>query len=811
MAAASHPVPPAAVYVWRGFRSPSLTQDAFALFLGSVFVPACALLQPRVGLRAYLPTMVPQAGKPPGVPDQTALMFWDTMTAHDEAQQAIAARIYKNLHGDAYDMTRSGRIEQPLPLDPASTTLAAEQPYFLFDASADWMLGDAIHLVGARPPAVSPEGFRAQIGAWAKRLRERPPAGVDAALVCCGDGYVVAWAHAPPGGSVPTALDDLAGVALVVLKQQPRAIDLPAGLWEGWPGLDLTKDVCINIQLQRPDGVRVLPPGSDAEEAPSETLAVPVRRSLPRPMHHVESPHLALWKSAVSRVLARAEGQEHTTSASVDSEHVLMRATDAYCRAMARNEPIPEPSADRRDDPEVETYLSSLFHRRAHAKIAGDAALERQIERQTQRFKFGNPLWQDMFVRYFDYYWQYPYHTGQAPRYRSWQDPSGGRGDASYGVVPWRLPADATVAIVGDIGTGTDLAAAVLVSALAFRPDAILHAGDVYFSGTAFETSRRFVGLLRAVQRSVGRRVPVFSVPGNHEYFTGAVSYLRALDSGHLIVEPSQRQAASYFSVRTEDDGWQFLGLDTGYNGHYMNVAGQAQKAVLDRLHVGPVAGASTDPGWPPTNPYLTPVDPTKPANPVTLRDDEAAWHRDKLEQFAGRSILLSHHQLYSANQTCGPAQRSVAGANGATSPDVTDFAREWINAGLWRQLGAAFGDRVAAWIWGHEHNLGIFQSAYRPADWPQGVPDATQTFKTLPKGRCAGHGAIPVQQAEGPYEEKHPVPLEGPMLEITDGWYDRGFQIVRLAGRGKPARVSYFQVRGADPTPLRVHDETFE
>src|SRR6266436_6725454 len=107
-------VAPNSVYVWRGFKAAGAAYADFAKFLGSVFVPACALLQPSVGLRAYLPTMVPQAGKPAAVPDQTALMFWATPQSHDLAAQAIAVRIYQNLHGDAYDMVRSKLPEVPI-------------------------------------------------------------------------------------------------------------------------------------------------------------------------------------------------------------------------------------------------------------------------------------------------------------------------------------------------------------------------------------------------------------------------------------------------------------------------------------------------------------------------------------------------------------------------------------------------------------------------------------------------------------------------------------------------------------------------
>lgn len=60
----------------------------------SLAVCSCLrVLQPKVGLRAYLPALVPQDGKPAAVPDQTALMFWNGPTAHNDAKKAIAVRL----------------------------------------------------------------------------------------------------------------------------------------------------------------------------------------------------------------------------------------------------------------------------------------------------------------------------------------------------------------------------------------------------------------------------------------------------------------------------------------------------------------------------------------------------------------------------------------------------------------------------------------------------------------------------------------------------------------------------------------------
>lgn len=247
----SYPVAPNAVYVWRGFRAPKLTPAQFAQFLGNVFVPACALLQPRVGLRAYLPALVPET-KPASLPDQTALMFWATPQAHDQANQSIAVRIYQNLHGDTYDMERSKLPEVPLSIATATGSLLAEQPYYLIEQPADWMLGGVHHLVGARRPDLSPEAFLAALYTWAAAFSQRPASGVDAAIVCGGQDYVAAWVHAPDSHTaLSEAVEGLASLTVPVIRQDALRCELGAGLWSAWPGLDLTQSACLNIQLDR--------------------------------------------------------------------------------------------------------------------------------------------------------------------------------------------------------------------------------------------------------------------------------------------------------------------------------------------------------------------------------------------------------------------------------------------------------------------------------------------------------------------------------------------------------------------------------
>ncbi len=258
--ARSYPVAPNAVYVWRGFMAAGSTYARFAQFLGNVFVPACALLQPQVGLRAYVPSMVPQERKPAAVPDQTALMFWATPKAHDAANAAIAVRIYQQLHGDVYDMTRSKLPEVPDALTSASGIMVADQPYFVFDQPADWMQGYIDHLVGARLASLSPANFLSAAYDWASSLRAKQPNGVDGALVSCSADYVVAWVHSVSRGTgFQKALDGLQALTTPVLRRNPASLALRAGLWDDWAGLDLTETPCIKIQFSRPPANSAFP------------------------------------------------------------------------------------------------------------------------------------------------------------------------------------------------------------------------------------------------------------------------------------------------------------------------------------------------------------------------------------------------------------------------------------------------------------------------------------------------------------------------------------------------------------------------
>ena len=303
------------------------------------------------------------------------------------------------------------------------------------------------------------------------------------------------------------------------------------------------------------------------------------------------------------------------------------------------------------------------------------------------------------------------------------------------------LPPNATVALIGDWATGTEDAERLLRQVARQKPDMIFHLGDVYYSGTEREVGDHVLEVCNQVLGKDQGRIALYNLSGNHDMYSGGVPYydlIKKLNPSPLS-KPEQAQPASYFSVRNK--AWQFLSMDTGLH---------------DR-------------------------DPFEVADAVTyLEPDEAEWHLDKINRFydyGGRTILLSHHQLFSAFSAIGKAGQKPPG-------------QEAFNPKLLVTFGDVLQqDKVAAWFWGHEHNLCIYEP-----------------YPPLNKGRCAGHSAIPVFTSPDPYAILPAVP--NPPRLVSDaqtgapvklgvdphGVYYHGYVLIRLNDANKTADVFYYQ-----------------
>lgn len=437
--------------------------------------------------------------------------------------------------------------------------------------------------------------------------------------------------------------------------------------------------------------------------------------------------NLSLWQSAVDEVVATIKDPARREAM---REAAALHVLSAMNKETALDQPPPAASVEAAD-PHALAFLSKKLFESANAQQDGHSAfgglggfsLTDLTELLRDYSKADILGWAQCAIQYA----KYLASGAGSPKYVNWKDQV--PADISYGVLDYRLPDSARIVLVGDWGSHMTDNVAMLRQALKrFKPDAIMHLGDVYYSGTAFECKRNVLDVMDGLVKELGiKRPPFFTVPGNHEYYSGGAAFYDMIGKINTGIAGA-RQRASYFCLRTANDKWQFLGMDTGYNDH--------------------IPGLSVGPG---------------------LQATEAEWHTDKLRTFPGSTILLSHHQLFSAN-----------------SPINKSGARPFVNEAL---LGtfSPFFDRIGAWFWGHEHNLVMFK------DGQFG----------LKKGRLVGCSAFQSAEHEDPYEIKFPdVAYSDPMPRLgfspfggelgLQKFYNHAFALLEVS----PQRidVSYFE-----------------
>ena len=257
------------------------------------------------------------------------------------------------------------------------------------------------------------------------------------------------------------------------------------------------------------------------------------------------------------------------------------------------------------------------------------------------------------------------------------------------------LPPDATVALFADWGTGEPTAQRVMEQIRLAKPTHCIHLGDVYYSGTPREIEKRFLSVIDQFGPPPAT-CRYFALNSNHEMYSGGYGYFDT-------TLPRFQQEASYFNLRNEN--WQLVGVDSGYEDFGLN-------------------------------------------------DPQKEWLAAQLQAQGPRSILLSHHQLFSPYET--------RAFDRTLSRKVADLL-----------------SKIYAWFWGHEHRCIVFGDHL-------GI-----------KARCIGHGAIPSSVPYG--DPKFP---DIPILRVderpsTDGTNIHGFALLRFAG--KRLDVSYVDEFGAE------------
>lgn len=445
---------------------------------------------------------------------------------------------------------------------------------------------------------------------------------------------------------------------------------------------------------------------------------------------HVPDPALSLLQSAFDQVTAEesngelktrsVNGQQQTFNRPELSDPIINDVTQ-YCLALARNQVTESEltsfdqdalsDAQKRGVVDVVKYCASMAAGAArewfNARISGDDIRYNQYKQAIEQ-NFGNcdPRYSKALIQFLQFL-----KDGGQIAYRKYDH-------LSNFVIDGRLPDQATIGIVADWGTGEPEAIEVLRQVKVHNPDIAIHLGDIYYAGTEYEIENYFFQPWQNVLELNTSKILSLALPGNHDYYASGKPYYDLIDRLAQINNVTDEngnlaRAASYFCLRNKH--WQIIGMDT---------------AMYDRLGGGP----------------------------THLEASEAAWVIDKIQN-AGerRTILLSHHQLFSAND---------------------QFAGKSYNKELYKQLEQIL-PQVDLWLWGHEHDLVIFGE-----------------YMNLKRGRCIGGSAFPVGNFEMPATRKNPEVPFNQQIELSKGtaFYQHCYTILKLDNAN--AIVSYYEDR---------------
>jgi hypothetical protein len=235
-------VPADAVRVFRGKKR--VKRSKFIEKLGTVFMPMTVQMQRLFGLTAYLPAILPET-KSEGMPDEIALVFYQTQGAYHEAKRCVGGRSYSELHQLLFDMPAS---VSSFP-EMFTGEVQPDKAYHLFSKSVDWQIGSARLYAGTRRSKVREAGFLKRLGQVAAEL-QKAPGNLDAVIFCATKEWLIWWEHSSE--STPEPNTRFNEIAVEVFSPVARRVLVPGNLLRPYSGLTLNaRGDFLNTQFQR--------------------------------------------------------------------------------------------------------------------------------------------------------------------------------------------------------------------------------------------------------------------------------------------------------------------------------------------------------------------------------------------------------------------------------------------------------------------------------------------------------------------------------------------------------------------------------
>ncbi len=248
----------------------------FRRTLGTLFIPCWTQLTSPLGLTAYVPSVPPQTDASAQIPDEIAIVFFESKEVYNAIRKATSGRLCgKTLHSSVFAWQ-----EDPSPLRKSSSGFPSRMPdpdegtiafqtqinamananrtagstgYYLFDNEADWHFGVTRVFVGARPKTTDTGDYLNMVHQAFFQLRTNRPAGLEGLLFVLLEDCLIYWAHWTSAEAYPRdLLSDLKGELSVIMDKFAEPREVPSSMsreFEGFP--DLQDGDSYAIQFER--------------------------------------------------------------------------------------------------------------------------------------------------------------------------------------------------------------------------------------------------------------------------------------------------------------------------------------------------------------------------------------------------------------------------------------------------------------------------------------------------------------------------------------------------------------------------------
>lgn len=273
-----YPVAPDSMRVSYFYRAMKFKNDraGFRYTLGTLFIPSWTQLTAPLGLTAYVPSLLPQTDASPQVPDEIAIVFFESKEVYNSIKKTTGGRLCgATLHSSVFAWD-----EDPNPVRKSDSGFPSRMPepgegslefqmqrskaahknhelgntgYYLFDNKADWHYGATRVFVGARPKSFTPADYLQTVQQAFADLRKNRPQGLEGLLLVLLEDCLIYWSLWTSAESwSPDALAGLNSKFVILMDKFSTPKEVPPSLSQEFAGFpDLKDGDSYSIQFAR--------------------------------------------------------------------------------------------------------------------------------------------------------------------------------------------------------------------------------------------------------------------------------------------------------------------------------------------------------------------------------------------------------------------------------------------------------------------------------------------------------------------------------------------------------------------------------